>query len=145
MKIQKKLYEGVWKFEVNVPEEFYTRENVIYKVKKCNDSNTKLTKAVLSKTGLKIALTTSTDKINYDDFYKNGNKEILKNVYVETSGGKKYGASGRSDGDGGFTLLENNVIEYTQTFNLTTYDATDILKINLITNKEERIIIELEK
>lgn len=55
------------------------------------------------------------------------------------------GFHGVTDGDGGFSLLENNIIEYTQTFNLTTYDATDNIKIYLVTNTDEKFIVELER
>ena len=54
---------------------------------------------------------------------------------------------GRSDGDGGYGVPEedNKIIEYYQTFNLTSYDATDNISIHMFTNKGEEIIIELEK
>ena len=40
---------------------------------------------------------------------------------------------------------ENKIINYRQTFNLTKYDATDILTVHIYTNKGEEIIIEYEK
>lgn len=86
-------YTGNWNFELEVPKEFYNRETVIYKVKNCNDDNTQLNKAILSNTGLKITLTTTTGKIDINEFHSTGKKEIFKNAYVETSDGKIYGVS----------------------------------------------------
>lgn len=145
-----KFYEGDWSFEVDVPEEFYKRETSIYKVKSCNDDQTQITKATLSNTALRIALTTKTDKVDYELLHTNNPKSIydkiaLQKEYVETSDGKRFETAQRSDGDGGYSLSPENVIDYYQTFNLTKYDATDDITVHIFTNKGEEIIIELEK
>ena len=72
----------------------------------------------------------------------------LQNEYVENEEGKRFEPARRSDGDGGFSLPageSNKIINYSQTFNLTKFDATDTLKVHIFTNKGEEIIIELEK
>ena len=145
-----KYYEGNWNFEVDVPEEFYKRETISYKVKNCNDEKTKLNKAILSNTALRIEMITSTDKIDYELIHTQNPKSIydkipLQKEYVETSDGKRFEPSARSDGDGGSSLSPENVIDYYQTFNLTTYDATDEITVHIFTNKGEEIIIELER
>lgn len=146
---EEKYYEGNWKFEVEVPEEFYTRETINYKVKNCNDKETKVTKAVLSNTGFKIYLNTTTKKIDYELIHANDKdileKEPLQKAYVENSNGEKFEPAQRSDGDGCLSLSTENVIDYYQTFNLTKYDATDNITVHIFTNKGEEIVIELEK
>jgi hypothetical protein len=70
----------------------------------------------------------------------------IYNEYVQNSNGKIFKTSQRTDGDGGYSLPKNeNIIKYYQTFNLTQFDATDIIKIHLPTNKGEEIVIELER
>lgn len=144
------FYEGNWNFEVDVPEEFYNRTSTVYKVKNCNDDKTILTKAVLSNTAFKIELTTTTDKIDYELLHTSNPKSIydkiaLQKEYVETSDGKRFETAQRSDGDGGYTLTSDNTIKYYQTFNLTSFDATDEITVHIFTNTGEEIIIELEK
>lgn len=145
-----KDYEGNWNFEIDVPEEFYKRETITYKVKNCSDEKTQLTKAILSNTALRIEVTTSTDKIDYELMHTQNPKSIydmipLQKEYVETAEGKRFEPSAKSDGDGGVSLSSENVIDYYQTFNLTTYDATDEIRVHMFTNKGEEIVIELER
>lgn len=145
-----KFYEGDWHFEVDVPEEFHKRETIVYKVKKCNDDKIQLTRATLSNTAFKIALTTTTDKVDYELLQSHNPKSIydtiaLQKEYIETSDGKKFETAQRSDGDGGYSLSPENEIDYYQTFNLTKYDATDEITVHIFTNKGEEIIIELER
>ena len=144
--VEEKVYKGNWNFEIEIPEEFINRETVNYNLKKCNDKNTTFSKAVLSNTGFKIALSTSTDKIDYEVIHSpQGDRTIFKEVYVKTSDGKMFGPTGRTDGDGSLSLSSDNVIDYTQTFNLTKYDATDKVTVVLVTNMDEKIEIVLEK
>ena len=147
-------YEGNWNFKVDVPEEMYNRENIVYKVKSCNDKNTLVGYAYLSNTALKISIPeTTTDKVDYELLHTESSKSIfdkqaLQKEYVENQEGKRFEPSARSDGDGGYSLPageQNKIINYSQTFNLTKFDATDALTVHIFTNKGEEIIIELEK
>ena len=146
-------YTGNWNFKVDVPEEMYKRENIIYRLKSCNDKNTKVGYAILSNTAFKIEIPeTTTDKVDYEILHSDSPKSIfdklaLQKEYVETSDGKRFEPAMRSDGDGGFSLPEepNKIINYSQTFNLTKFDATDELKVHIFTNKGEEIIIEYER
>lgn len=148
------FYEGNWNFKIDVPEEFYKRETYTYKAKSCNDKNIDINdiEAIVSKTGCRIyiPLIKETEKIDYKLIHDSNPKSIydkipLQKEYVETTDGKKFEPSARSDGDGGSSLNDKNEINYYNTFNLTTYDATDVITLNISTNKGEKIIIELEK
>lgn len=150
---QYKGYEGNWHFEIDVPEEFYNRKTDIYKAIKCNDPGIELQRitAKLSNTAFKIAIPEiNSNKINYRAEYDGisiYNSIELQKEYVETSDGKKFETSQRSDGDGGYGIPkdEEKIINYSQTFNLTKYDATDNIKVHIFTNKGEEIIIEFER
>ena len=147
-------YEGNWKFDIDVPKDIYNRETIIYKAKNCSDSgiNIENINAVLSVTSLKISIPEIvTDKVDYE-LYRGtptniSDKMAIQREYVETSDGKIFETSQRSDGDGGYGVPkgENKIVDYHQTFNLTKYDATDTIKVHMFTNKGEEIIIELEK
>lgn len=123
------VYKGNWHFEIDVPEEFYNRETIIYKVNSCTDESININKvtASLSNTAFKISI----PEIGAEGI-------ALQKEYVETSKGIKFETAQRSDGDGGYSLPdgENKIINYHQTFNLT---------VHMFTNKGEEIIIELER
>ena len=149
----KEAYTGNWNFELDVPKEMYNRETIIYKVKSCSDNNTKVGNATLSNTAFKISIPeTTTDKVDYNLLHQRPPKNIsdmiaLGKEYVETSDGKRFEPAMRSDGDGGYSLPaeSNKIVNYSQTFNLTKFDATDELKVHIFTNKGEEIIIAYEK
>ena len=153
-KIINTTYTGDWNFKVDVPEDMYKRENIIYKLKKCNDKNIKVGYAILSNTAFKIEIPEiTTNKIDYEILHSSSPKSIfdkmaLQKEYVETSDEKRFEPAGRSDGDGGYSLPageSNKIINYSQTFNLTKFDATDEVKVHIFTNKGEEIIIEYER
>ena len=144
--VDNKIYDGNWNFEIDIPEEFANRETINYNFKKCNDNKTTFSNAVLSNTGFRIELTTSTDKIDYDVIHSSqSDRRIFKEIYVKTNDGKIFGPTARSDGDGNLSLSSNNTIDFYQTFNLTKYDATDEITVVLVTNKGEKISVELER
>lgn len=149
------IYLGDWKFEVEVPENMQKRESSIYKAVKCNEPNIDLNKieAELSNTAFKLKIAElKTDKVDYEALHDRENRKsiydliALQKEYVETSNGKKYESDSKSDGDSGYGLSpENTIINYHQTFSLTSYDATDKLTVHIFTNKGEEIIIWFEK
>jgi hypothetical protein len=150
----KKTYEGNWKFEYDVPEEFYNRKTIIYSAIKSTDNSINLNTitATLSNTAFKITIPEiTTDKINYDLLQTSTPKSIYDKIaiqkeYIETSDGKKFKPAGRSDGDGGYSIEKANTItNYHQTFNLTSFDATNNIKAHLFTNTGAEIVIEFEK
>ena len=89
-------YTGNWAFKVEVPEDMYNRENIIYRVKKCNDKNTKVSYAILSNTAFKIEIPeTTTNKVDYKVLHSDSPKSIfdkiaLQKEYVENSNGKRF-------------------------------------------------------
>jgi len=150
---ERKIYEGNWNFEIDVPEEFYSREELIYRAISCSEKSIDLDSitATLSNTAFRINIPViKTDKIDYDLLHKGQSiydKIAIQKEYVETTDGKKFETAGRSDGDGGYSLPpeEKTITNYQQTFNLTTFDATDKVKVHIFTNKDEEIVIEFEK
>ena len=150
---ESEIYTGNWNYELDVPEEMYNRDNIIYRIKSCSEKTVQAGNAILSNTAFKISLSEIiTDKVDFDLLHVSPPKSILDMIalnkeYVETSDGKKFETSQRSDGDGGYGVHdgERKIINYHQTFNLTKFDATDELKVHLFTNKGEEIIIEYER
>lgn len=150
---ERKIYKGNWNFEIDVPEEFYNREKTIYKAISCSEKSIDINPitATLSNTAFRINIPViKTDKIDYDLLHTGKSvydKSALQKEYVETTDGKKFKPAARSDGDGGYSLPaeEKTIIDYQQTFNLTSFDATDKVKVHMFTNKGEEIVIEFEK
>lgn len=148
------IYLGNWKFEADVPKNIYNRESISYKAIKCNEIGIDLSaiKAELSNTAFKLNIPEiKTDKIDYELLHTRNTKSIYDNIalqkeYIETTNGKKFESASRSDGDGGYGLSpENTIIDYHQTFSLTSYDATDKLTVHIFTNKGDEITVEFEK
>lgn len=152
---QDTVYEGNWIFEVDVPEEFYNRESIIYKVKSCSEEGIDINQvtAVVSNTAFKLSIPEIlTDKIDYallktDTVESIYDRIALQKEYVETEDGKRFEIAARSDGDGGYSVPEegNKITNYHQTFNLTQYDATDEITVHIFTNRGEEITLVLEK
>lgn len=149
---ERNVYEGLWSFEVDIPEEFYNRKTLQYKAISCTEKSIDINSitATLSNTAFKISIPKiKTDMVDYELLHIGENisdKIALQKEYVETTDGRKFEKAGRSDGDGGYSLPaeENTITDYHQTFNLTTYNATDKVKVYIFTNKCEEIIIEFE-
>lgn len=147
-----KCFTGEWRFEIDVPEQMInSRKPIIYKMQSCNDKKTKVdSTATLTNTAFKISIPeTSTDKIDYDLLKVEPPQNIFDKIalgraYVETSDGRKFESSG---GDGGYSFnsKENKIENYSETFDLTKFDATDNLKVHIFTNSGKEIIIKYKK
>ena len=151
--LKQNIYKGNWAFDIDVPKEFYNRETAIYKAINCSEAEIDINKitATLSNTAFKVYIPEiKSDKIDYEAFRNyNGNVRnmmALRDEYIENSKGRKFEKSMRSDGDGSYGVPkdENKIIEYHNTFNLTKYDATEIIKLYIFTNKDEEITIEFK-
>ena len=127
------IYNGEWKYDLDVSEEMAQRNSMNYKVKKINDNNIIVDRAILSNTAFKIYLSKANDL------------EMHHNEYVENSNGKKFEPSMRSDGDGELSVTSDGKVTYYNTFNLTKFDATDIIKVHLFKTNGKEVIIELKK
>ncbi len=166
--------EGIWNLEISIPEEFYNRNVLLYKVKSCSNPNINVSKAEVTNTGMKFELFIEEEKIynendseevinqkiaeanerstenlieraeqgNYFGYYMG---DFKKDTYVETDDGVKfYPSNSNAEESGCYTDLFNGIVNYWQTYNLTSYDATQNLKIYL-QYKGEDIFIELER
>lgn len=147
------LIKGSWNMDINVPEKFYNRNNIKYNIISCNNENIDKNsiKAIVYNTGMKFSLEMNiNNEINEKIKQYNGTGEIednlviKNNAYVENEKGEKFYISAKSDGDGGYGVEENK-FKYWQTFNITSYDATQKLKVVLETGEGENIIINLQK
>lgn len=167
----KKIIEGDWKLNLEIPEEFYNREALVYKVKKCSDPGINITEALVYNTSMRFSLTTQ-EKIVYDkndsmevinekirESLNKKNKEMIEKVnkgdlesfklfsditYVETENGEKYYPTKNSSEDSGYKEdYMTGLVTYWQTCNLTKYNASSKLKIYLKYQGEE-IWVELE-
>lgn len=159
---------GNWNMNVDIPEKFYNRETISYKVKSCSNENINVTQAVVNDTCMKLELVIKDEKIyadgdSKDDInskvddkleelkkeFASGNETNLKlfddNTYVETEDGTKYYPSESSSEDSGYSndFMSGNII-YWQTYDLTKYQASSTLKL-VLNYKGEEITIELEK
>ena len=132
--VSKKLYiDFDGKKEVlDVPENMQS-ELVKYKLKSISDENWKFESASLSNTAFKIYLS-NCDGIDHN-----------KNNRVTTSDGKDYYKQGRNDGDGSISIGSDGIVKYYNTFTLTKFDATDVIKVYLYKSNGDEVIIELEK
>ncbi len=127
------IYNGQWKFELDVPEKMYSREIVYYKAKNITGGDYIIEKAQLSNTAFKIYLSKTEDL------------QMSNEEYVETTNGKKFYISQRNDGDGELSIGNDRNSKYYNTFNLTKFDATENLKVHLFKNNGQEVIIEMEK
>ena len=127
------IYVGNWNYNIEVPEKMAKRSLEYYEVKEINDNNLLFDKAILSNTAFKVYLNNAYEiDMNYND-------------YIENSKGEVFKPSMRSDGDGGLYTSEDNTLNYYNTFNLTSSNATDTLKLHLFKKDGKEVIIELIK
>lgn len=168
----KTIIKGDWNLNIEIPEKFYNREAIVYKVLKCSNPKINVTEAIVYNTCTKISLNIQENLI-YDigDSEKVINEKISKKVnetreeeslkiakgefdslnlfydnpYIETSNGKRFYPTKNSSEDSGYKEdYMTGLVSYWQTFNLTKYEITDILKV-FLKYKNEDIYIELEK
>ena len=146
--------DGDWNIEFTVPEEFVNRQTVIYRVENCNNSNVDVTSisAEVYQTGMKFDMCMYWG--DYEEWSEKSNKIRNNNVldsqlinfeksYVENEDGEKFYCSKSSYAGNGLTT--DGELRMWNTFDLTTYNLTDKLKVVLVTMNNEQIIIELER
>ncbi len=162
-----KVILGDWNINLSIPEQFYNREALVYKVKSCSDENMKITEAVVYNTCMKLQLNvqekpvylnTDSEEVKKQKVaqrVKQREEDIAKrnfsnihifgyDPYVETEKGIRYYPTESSSQDSGFSRPYTGDITYWQTFTLTKYDATDKLTI-YIQYKQNNVKIELER
>lgn len=158
--------DGYWTIDIDLPEEFYNRQQIIYNLKNVSDSRFVFEYFIVSKTGAKFMYTSSW--IN-PDYNPNDDKETFekkfnawlddpkwnhideyRGLYVENENGEKFYQSAKSDGDGYTDVAWNGNIESMSTLEITEYDLTDKLWVHLKYTKEYygedgEVIFELER
>ena len=158
--------DGYWTIDIELPKEFYNREQVIYNLNNVSDSRFNFEYFTVSKTGSKFMYTSRWENPYYNP---NDDKETFekkfedwlddpkwnrideyRGLYVENENGKVFYQSGKSDGDGYTDVGWNGIIESVNTLELTEYDLTDKLWVHLKYTKEYygedgEVIFELER
>ena len=161
-KIQEtKMVEGNWKLEVDLPENMYNREIMIYNVQNSSKDDIKVTEAQVSNTAMKFELVTKwgnpvftendseeEKRRKKDEFFDNCHSiqnRLIQNEYVENEKGERfYPVKNSSDANGGYNQMFDGTLRYWQTFNLTQYNATDTLKV-VFDKQGEKVEIILHK
>ncbi len=148
--------EGEWNIEVDLPEVFYNRKNLIYSVKDKNDkkNNIILKEAIGTYTEMRIELTIK----KYGKVYEpteEGLDNFLKEILnipendiiatLENQNGKIFEkVISNKEGSNGRVYHPNGDVTCYFTFPITRDEYTNILKLNL-TIKDKRITINLSK
>lgn len=162
-----KKLTGNWNFVIDVPEQFYNREEISYKVNYCSNDKIKVKKAVVSDTCMKLELEIEEEAklpYNLDDDEDTKNKKIeeyiekqknetyeefenkrkFKNEYIVNQNGNKFYPSKSTDQDSGYSNIEMKYLIHWQTFSLTKYDTTNLLEF-YFNYEGEDVLIRLEK
>lgn len=172
--------EGEWVIDVDLPEEFYNRETITYKVKSCNRADVDLVSLRVSKTGAKLNFIAIWGDPIFDEddtweeigkkmdewlekkdqerrewvkIYNTFSPNIINDDYIMNENGKKfYRSESSSDGNMQISQGIDGTMSYYQTYDLTSFEATDNLTIvlplwgEMLENSDvEEIIIELER
>lgn len=163
------IYNSNWELNIDLPEQFYNRETIIYHLKNVNMDDFKLISASVSNTGLKIEFETTwgqklynindTQKLKEQKLFNwmdNGFDEVvakgerpIHNDHIVNMKNKKFYPNGVYDGDG-ITIQETNgTLKYRQLYTLTNSEATPIIKLifevnNELLKRETEKVIEVE-
>ena len=148
--------KGKWNIEVDLPEVFYNRKNLIYSVKDKSDkkSNVILKEATGTYTEMHIELTIKKFRKGYkptEEGLDNLLKEILENTEndiiatLENQNGKIFEiVTLNKEGGNGRTYHSNGDVTCYFTFPITRDEYTNILKLNL-TIRDKKTTINLSK
>lgn len=158
---------GNFEIDIDLDEKIYNRKTLIYNLEYCNDENLELLSASVSETGMKIRCKTIWGEAIYStedsaeekerkkrDFYDRPpsiSDLLMQNEYVLNENGKMFYPAKSSDGDGGYGQLFDGTLNYWQTFNLTSLDATNNITIVISKGGKwkkyngEEIIIKLSR
>lgn len=127
--------EGVWKIKINLPEDFYEREDIIYFVKDGSDkkANISIESAVVTNTQTVVKYKGNSKKY---DGTQEGLEDKINNllngggfydeIWLENEKGKKFETSATNDGYG-TKYSPDGTYEGKLPFSLTTYDLTDTI------------------
>lgn len=128
---------GIWKIKLKLPEEFYSRENIYYKVKDGSDekNNIKIDEVIVSNTQTVVKYTgKNEDNLNENDC----------NMRIENENGENFEYSAINDGYG-IIYSSDGTYKNSVPFSLTKYKATDKIYLFITQNgKEYKINLERE-
>lgn len=146
---------GVWKINIDLPEEFYNRDISYYTVKDGSDevNNIKITNAAVSNTEMKISFKSIAN--NYNETEGNSVEEKVENkmqdllngkgrfydeIEVENEKGEKFKRTQVTDADGTTYSVIDGSVRGSATFTLTKYDMTDNIKLRMFRGNKEIVI-----
>lgn len=135
---------GNWNIKIDLPEKFYNRTSLSYKMINSSDSNLKINKILISDTCMKFEMQTKIDINRLELIDSLIPITYIDHEYVENSNSEKFYIQGKSDGDGGYSISKEGILHYWQTFTLNKNNATNTLKVVLPTFDGNTIIIELK-
>ncbi len=151
------IINGNWDIHIDLPEDFYNRENYYYEVVSCTNDKFNIDEVVVTNTNTKIQITTEEppelpynldddeetkmrkfieqyekDKnMTVEDYKKLMENRKFKNEYVENEKGEKFYPSNSTSEDCGYANKDMKYLVYWQTFDMNKYNATDEIKISL--------------
>ena len=134
--------EGVWKIKINLPEDFYEREDIIYFVKDGSDrkANISIVSAVITNTQTVVSYKGNSEKYeNSQEGIEDKINNLLNGggfydeIWLENEKGEKFESSATND-NYGTTYSADGTYKGKMAFSLTTYDLTD--KIYLVIEKD---------
>ena len=150
--------DGIWKIQIELPQEFYNRDIAYYQVKDGSDkeNNIEITNAIVSNTETKIEFNSVTDSFskiegssmeeiieNKMNALLNGEGNFYDEIEIENEEGKVFKRTQTND-LGGITYSMDGSIRGSATFTMTKYDMTDTIKLRIIRD-EEVIVINLTR
>lgn len=154
----KTCIKGDWTLNIDIPEKFYNRKEVIYKLDKCNNSNiyTNSVETVTYSTGTNFQMLMKGNLINenedkkikrekLDKIFQESTTEnliIKPNAYIENEKGKRYYLVG-SLGSGAYGITEDGNISYSAIFDMNIKSATNKLTVFLEMYNGEKLIFDL--
>lgn len=157
---------GDWKLEVDIPEKFYNRSNIIYNVKESNNPSIKVTEAIIHNTGMQVSFYTKIDSVydendsedvknkkideyvkKYQESFINGKGKVsdeldyaVHDEYVVNGNGEKFYPS-KSNSENEITHYAfTGEVTHSQTFDINKYTMTDELELHFVFKGKETII-----
>lgn len=150
--VEPTIYEinGEWNFELDVPEEMYTRSEEYYKVVKCVNKDFNVYTAKVTNTGFELGVMISNVKVpeveNLQDIDSYEIKRAISSrySYITNEQGEKFEVAFSPGRKVKGEFLEESKFDFYETFSMTKYNATNKIKAVLYYYGEP-ITIELEK
>lgn len=134
MENNNRIIEGAWNFEINLPQKFYNRSNITYKISD-ETKDIQLQKAILQPTGLNIRF-----QITIDEYLDSERiKYLFKNLRIEDEKGNIY----QVNSDSG--IFMDQWLNLEATFSINIYNTPNELKLIIPISEEKELNINLIK